>query len=244
MRRKWVALILSALGILIIYELFNNGASLFLIIVALLSLFLSSQLSEKRRNTLLIISLISFIFALFTSRLFLVVLIIITLLVIGNNLDFYELIREVFSKKRLNKYANDFVMIDFEKTEGNPAETMRNQWFGDDTTSEDTIYSWEDVNYIKLLGNTVFDLGNTLLPKEINIILIRKGVGHTKVIIPEGIAVSIDASILVGKIIVAEEEVTLLNETFKWRSKNYQTSDRKIKLVANILLGEIEVIFL
>ncbi len=244
MSRKWFTLILGLLGMLIIYELLNNSMSLFLVVVALLSLFLSNQFSEKRQNTLLVIALISFSLALFTSRLFLVLLIILALLLIGNNLDFYELIREVFSKKKLNNYSNDFIMVDFSRTDEMSAKITRNQWFGDDSKSVDIIYSWEDVNYTKLLGNTVFDLGNTLLPKEVNVILIRKGVGHTKVVIPEGIAVSLDVSILVGKITIAEEEHTLLNENFKWHSKNYQASERKIKLVANVLLGELEVIFL
>lgn len=244
MSRKWFGLILGLLGLLIIYELFNNSTSLFLIVIAVLSLFFRNQFSEKRQNTLLLIALISFSVALFTSRLFLVLLIILALLLIGNNLDFYELIREVFSKKRLSKHSNDFVMIDFGKVESKPAKIIRNKWFGDDSESVDTVYRWEDVNYTKILGNTVFDLGNTLLPKEINIILIRKGVGHTKIIIPEGIAVSLDVSILVGKITIGKTEHTLLNENFKWHSENYQVSDRKIKLVANVLLGELEVIFL
>lgn len=244
MSRKWFSLILSLLGLVIVYELFNNSTSLFLVVIGLLSLFFRKQFTEKRQNTLFLIALISFSFALFTSRLFLVLLIIFALLLIGNNLDFYELTREVFAKKKLNRQSNDFVMVDFNQVELKPAKITRNKWFGDDSESLDTIYSWEDVNYTKVLGNTVFDLGNTLLPKEVNVILIRKGVGHTKVVIPEGIAVSLDVSMLVGKITIAKEEESLLNENFKWHSKNYQSSDRKIKLVANVLLGEVEVIFL
>lgn len=244
MSRKWFSFILSLLGLIIIYELFNNSTSLFLVVVGLMSLLLRNQFSEKRQNTLLLIALISLSIALFTSRLFLVLLIVLVLLLIGNNLDFYELIREVFSKKRVNSRSNDFIMVDFDKVELNPAKITRNKWFGDDSESADKIYSWENINYTKILGNTVFDLGNTLLPKEINIILIRKGVGHTKIIIPEGIAVSLDVSLLVGKITIEQEEHTLLNENFKWYSENYQDSDRKIKLIANVLLGELEVIFL
>lgn len=244
MSRKGFGFILGLLGLIIVYELFNNRTSLFLVVIGLLSLLLRNQFSERRQNTLLLIALISLSIALFTSRLFLVLLIILILLFIGNNLDFYELTREVFSKKRLNKQANDFVMIDFDQIESKPAKVTRNKWFGDDDESADTIYSWENVNYTKILGNTVFDLGNTLLPKETNIILIRKGMGHTKIIIPEGIAVSLDVSLLVGKIMLEKEEHTLLNENFKWHSKNYEVSDRKIKIIANVLLGELEVIFL
>lgn len=244
MNRKWSGLILSLLGLIIIYELFNNSTSLFLVVIGFLSLVLRNQFSEKRQHTLLLIALISLSIALFTSRLFLALLIILVLLLIGNNLPYYELTREVFTKNRLNKYSNDFIMVDFNKIELEPAKITRNKWFGDDSESIDAIYSWKDVNYTKMIGNTVFDLGNTLLPKEVNIILIRKGTGHTKIIIPEGIAVSIDVSLLVGKITIKKEEYTLLNENFSWSSENYHASDRKIKLIANVLLGEIEVVFL
>lgn len=244
MSRKGFSFILGFLGLVIGYELFNNPTSLFLVIVGLLSLLFRKQFSEKRQNTLLLVGLISLGLALFTSRLFLVLLIVLALLLIGNNLDFYELIREVFSTKKMSSHSNDFIIVDFDQVGINAAKITQNKWFGDDSESVDTIYSWENVNYTKLLGNTVFDLGNTLLPKEVNIILIRKGVGHTKVIIPEGIAISLDVSILIGKITIQKEEHTMLNETFKWYSENYQASDRKVKLVANILLGELEVIFL
>ena len=37
------------------------------------------------------------------------------------------------------------------------------------------IYEWDDINIDLISGDTIIDLGNTLLPKEDNIIIIRKG---------------------------------------------------------------------
>lgn len=244
MNRKGSSFIIILLGLIIVYELFNNPTSLFLIVIGLLSLLLRNQFAKKRKNMFLLIAILSLSIALFTSRLFIVLIIILALLLIGNNLDFYELIREVFSKKGFNKQASDFIMVDFDKVASKPAKISRNKWFGDNNESVDSIYSWEDINYTKIMGDTVFDLGNTLLPKEVNIILIRKAAGHTKIIVPEGIAVSLDVNLLVGKIIIADKEYELLNEKFSWYSEDYQESDRKIKIVANVLLGELEVIFI
>src|SRR5699024_5235272 len=100
------------------------------------------------------------------------------------------------------------------------------------------------INFTKLIGNTIFDLGNTLLPKDNNIILIRKGIGKTKIIVPEGIAISLNISMLIGKVRIGNEEIDLKNETFHWYTDNYQENNRKIKLVSNVLIGEVEVVFL
>lgn len=135
-------------------------------------------------------------------------------------------------------------MVTFGRTKGKSAKITRNKWLGEDSDSIDSIYSWEDVNFTKAIGNSVFDLGNTLLPKGQNLILIRKAIGNTKIIIPEGIAVSLDTSLLVGNVVIKGEEYTLLNENFKWHSENYETDNRKIKIVLNVLLGDLEVIFL
>lgn len=244
MNRKGFNFILGFLGLLIVYELFNNSSSLFMILIGLASIFFKNQFSKKWQPFLLVVGFTSLLLALFTSRLFLVLIMIAGLLFIGTNLDFYLLTREVFSKKRRNKRPNDFIMVNFDKLNVKPAKITRNKWLGEDDDSTDNIYSWEDINYTKVVGNTVFDLGNTLLPKEQNIILIRKVMGQTKIIVPEGIAVSLNVSILTGKILIKQEEYTLLNENFKWHSENYEQNERKIKIVANVLLGEVEVIFL
>ena len=100
------------------------------------------------------------------------------------------------------------------------------------------------MNFTKGFGHTIFDLGNTILPKAQNVILIRKGFGNTKILVPEEVSISIDVSILLGSLIIGEEEIYMKNETFKWQSERYETNARKIKLVANVLVGEVEVIFL
>ncbi|MDN6162295.1 MAG: cell wall-active antibiotics response protein LiaF, partial [Atopostipes sp.] len=94
------------------------------------------------------------------------------------------------------------------------------------------------------IGNTTFDLGKTLLPREENIILIRQAIGKVKILIPEETAVSVDFSVSIGRIILDSTEYSLVNENFTWHSTNYYSRDRKIKIVSNLLIGELEVIFL
>ncbi len=244
MNRRWLIPLLVILSLLMVYELFNSRYSFMLILIGIVSLVFRKHLPRKWQKNSLFISILSLSLALFSSRLLLAFLVIGILLFIGENPESYGLIREVLSKKSINRKANDFIFVDFEKVEGTPAKITKNRWLGEDTNSADSIYSWEDINFSKIIGNTVFDLGNTILPKEQNIILIRKGIGNTKILIPEGIAVSIDVSMLIGKVTLKQEELTLKNETFKWQTDKYFENKRKIKIISNSLVGEFEVIFL
>lgn len=244
MNVKWSNFILALLITLIFYELFTNGLSFIFIIIGLTSIVIKRRFPRNNQTTFLLIAVLSFSAALFTSRLLVLLLGILFLLFISNHLKIFSLIREVLLGQTTKKRTNDFIMVTFDRGKVPPAKIVRNKWLGNDKESVDSIYRWEDINFTKLIGNTVFDLGNTILPKGQNIILIQKVVGNTKILIPEGIAISLDISLLTGKIRIKGEEYTLLNENFKWLSDNYQLSSRKVKVTANVLLGELEVIFL
>jgi len=243
MNRRWLVILLGVLGLFMLYEILNNSFSLFMLVIGVLALVFRHYLAKKNQNLLLIAGIGAVLLALFSNRIVLLILVVVFMLIIGEYPDLFKTIRQAISKKSDGK-TNEFIMIDFTETKENPAKTVRNPWFGDDTKTADEIYSWNDVNFTKLMGDTIFDLGNTLLPKENNIILIRKGFGHTRILVPEEVAISLDISMLLGEITINQEDIVLRNETFKWQSERYSSNERKIKLVANVLVGEVEVVFL
>lgn len=244
LNRRWLITILGILGLLMIYEIFNNSFSLFMLMIGIISLFLNSRVPREQSNNLFVVGVVAIVVALFSSRIIFAFLAIGLLVLIGENPEIFQIIKDVFSNERNLKRENSFIMVDFEKTTEPTKKISQNRWFGEDSESEDDIYSWEDINFTKLIGNTIFDLGNTILPKDNNIILIRKGIGKTKIIVPEGIAISLNISMLIGKVRIGNEEIDLKNETFHWYTDNYQENNRKIKLVSNVLIGEVEVVFL
>lgn len=235
---------LGILGLLMVYELFNNNFSLFMLVVGIGSLLLRNQASKQSQNSLLVIGILAILLSLFSSRFILAFLVVGSLLFIGENPEMFQLIRDVLTNKKEFNSQHDFVMVDFEQAKQAPAKISRNRWFGENNETEEDIYSWEDINFTKLIGNTVFDLGNTILPKENNIILVRKGIGKIKILVPEGVAISLNVSMLAGKVFIGKKEIELKNETLHWYSDNYHVSTRKIKLVSNVFLGEVEVVFL
>ena len=244
LNRRWLVIVLGVLSLLMVYEVFNNYFSLFMLMIVVVSLLLNSRAPREQSNNLLVVGVVSIVVALFSSRIVLAVLAIGLLILIGENPEIFQVIREVFSNKKNLKKENSFLMVDFEETGQPESRISRNRWIGEDSETEDDIYSWEDVNFTKLIGNTVFDLGNTILPKDSNVMLIRKGIGKTKILVPEGVAISLNISMLIGDVRVGGEEVELKNETFHWETENYHENMRKIKLISNVLIGEVEVIFL
>jgi len=244
MNKRWLIILLGVLGLFMLYEILNNSFSLLMLVIGVLALVFRSYVAKKNRGILLIAGIGAILLALFSSRVVLLILVVIFMILIGEYPDLFKTIRQALSKKSDGNTNNEFIMVDFTKNKETTAKTVRNRWFGDDTETADDIYSWNDVNFTKLMGDTIFDLGNTILPKEKNIILIRKGLGHTKILVPEEVAISLDISMLLGEITIDQDEVVLRNETFKWQSERYSTNERKIKLVANVLVGEVEVVFL
>jgi predicted membrane protein len=104
------------------------------------------------------------------------------------------------------------------------------------------VYEWDDININILAGDTIIDLGNTLLPKTDNVIMIRKGVGKTRVLVPMGVGVQIEHGAVLGNILFEEEKIDLHNESLTLYSKNFDQTTRHLKIVSNTLIGDIEVI--
>lgn len=244
MNKRWLIMLLGILGIVTIFELFNNPFSLMMLLIGAFALFLRNRVEEQGKRNLLFVSIASLILAMLSSRVLWLVLVVVLVLLVGEFSDLFRMVRQaVTDKKAANKHT-EFVMVRFNGEEQEKAKIVRNRWFGENTETADDIYSWEDINFTKVAGNTLFDLGNTILPKEQNIILIRKGIGNTKILVPEGVAISLDISLLLGELKIDQDEMTLKNETFRWKSENYSTQARKIKVVANVFVGEVEVVFL
>jgi predicted membrane protein len=244
MNKRWLIILLGILGIVMVFEILSNSFSTFMLILGVLALLFKNRVDPKNQNTVLVMGIGALVFALFSSRVVLLFLVVVLMLLIGEFPELFKTIRDAITKKKENGKGNEFVMVQFSENEQDTAEVVRNRWFGDDMESTEEIYSWQDLNFTKLMGDSIFDLGNTILPKEQNIIMIRKGFGNTKILVPEGIGISLDISMLLGELRINQEEIILKNETFKWHSDAYTKNARKIKLVANVLVGEVEVVFL
>lgn len=51
-----------------------------------------------------------------------------------------------------------------------------------------------------LAGDTIVDLGNTLLPKEDSIVIVRKGFGRTRILVPYGIGILLNMRLYMARL--------------------------------------------
>lgn len=107
-----------------------------------------------------------------------------------------------------------------------------------------TSYEWDDINLVYLGGNSIIDLGNTLVPAGEHTVLIRKVFGRVRLIIPHDIGLNLNISLLNGRILFESQSYPLTLENFRWRSPDYQHANRKLSLVVSSVMGDVEVIIL
>lgn len=133
------------------------------------------------------------------------------------------------------------IMVETAAREPKSGKRFKRAWFANERIGS-SIYEWDNINIDILSGDTIIDLGNTLLPKEDNIIIIRKGFGRTRVLVPLGVAVLLEHSTFYGNVEFETEKYQLKNESLKIYSSDYDTNLRRLKIITNTLVGDVEVI--
>lgn len=237
--------ILIGLFVWLLYQIVHNYAFILFFILAILFLILYkySPKETQRHTNYLWISLALFLASFIFTTAFWFLLALFLLFQLSSDEKLLNTMRDPLFRKKQYWRDKEFITVQWNETEANELKLYRNKWIGDDFVGKD-IFEWEDYNYQKIMGDTFFDLGNTVLPIKENVILLRKGFGDTKLFIPKDVAISLDISIVLGKLIVDDEVFDMKNETVKWQAKNYESALRKIKIVSSTLIGEVEVVYL
>lgn len=133
------------------------------------------------------------------------------------------------------------IMVKTTSSDPKAGRRFKRQWIGNQRFGSNT-YEWNDINMAIISGDTIIDLGNTLLPKDDNVVIIRKGFGRTRLLVPTGIGVMLEHSTMVGQVTFENESYQLKNESIKLYSQDYDDATRRLKVITNTLFGDVEVI--
>lgn len=118
---------------------------------------------------------------------------------------------------------------------------FKNIFYGRQETSSH-VYEWQDINIQTGVGDCIIDLSNTVLPEGISVISVRSFVGDIKVLIPYEQEVSVHYSVLSGSLtFFNESDPRLLNKSIYMQTENFDSAERKVKIVASSFIGKIEV---
>jgi predicted membrane protein len=228
-------------------------------------LFIFAIISVLRHPNFLIASVIGFILVVFggprfskthtfwsqSGRVIGVILLFLTMFsniwfwfMLGIALLFLGLSNEKTRYVQKKMHLDDVDLRIIETIEAQPKNGRRTKttFFGDETIGQNEKYEWDDININVGIGDTIIDLGNTLLPKEESIILVRKVIGRTRILVPMDVGVHIIHSTCVGKMTFDGESFELKNETMNIYSDGFDEATRHIKIATDVLIGNLEVI--
>lgn len=230
----------ALLFLLVCYQLLDSPIAVMVSILAVITLIFG--LKKERRTSFnqfqIMVSAIVLILALLINAPAIWAILIIGIVAVG--LKGIDGLRFPFMSDAQTR-KNEFLMIETVEPEQKDGRRFKRKWFSTIRIG-DTIYEWDDINMTLVSGDTIIDLGNTLLPREDNVILIRKVFGRTRVLVPVGIGVSIEHAALRGNLILDDQLIKLKNDSVKVFSEDYSTSQRRLKIVTNTLVGDLEVI--
>ncbi|MFL2028021.1 cell wall-active antibiotics response protein LiaF [Loigolactobacillus zhaoyuanensis] len=231
------AVLLITLG----WQIFSNAPSLVFLVLGVLSLHAANKSKQRRFLTSFfwLFGILSIAITLLTNPTIWLMLIVAIFFTLTQGYDWRE------HRQRLrwlpwNKKA--FHAVKTCDPNEHDGHTMQASWFGNQTIGTD-VFEWNDINLVLVAGDTIVDLGNTLLPKADNTIVIRKGVGRTRVLVPIGTAVMLDHTALIGSVTFNNKQYKMSNTALKLYSDDYDENQRRIKLLTNVFIGDLEVIF-
>ena len=221
------------------FQLFTNHHLLFLFVLGIIFVGIAVQLKNRFiRTNGIFFGILMILLSVFSTW---------GIWLAGSILIVYGL---SYGRKLIKKYFSDdsewiwkkkrYVSVKLEEP-SDRFETQRQEWIGVQKIGKDT-FEWDDINISHLMGDTIIDLGNTILPAKENVIVIRKGFGRVRILVPYGVGVMIHHHSFAGELEFEKQSYTLSNESIQLYSKDYQRTSKRVKIYTTIVAGKIEVI--
>lgn len=123
------------------------------------------------------------------------------------------------------------------------AKIEKTSWF-QAQLSQDSSYTFEDVHDTSMFGDTVINLTQTILSDNSPIIVLHKGFGDVRILVPLEIGVVLSSHTLYGNVFFEQEDYHLRNAKLTMYSRNYATATKKLKIVTTVYIGNVEVVYL
>ncbi|WP_196246256.1 cell wall-active antibiotics response protein LiaF [Lacticaseibacillus zhaodongensis] len=235
-RVRFFIIIEAALFLMLAYQIISNPATLVFSILAVLSLVWANSLHRGNflKTPLLLFGTIALVVTVFINPTawWMIMVAILAILFAGRG--------SISSSGLMPWFRKQFVSV---RTtgDGDKGTDGRRPWFGDFVIGQ-SVFEWEDVNISILTGDTIVDLGNTILPRRDNVVMIRKGFGKTRVLVPIGVGIELNHSALVGKVDFGGAQHILRNETLHLYSDDYESAPRHLRIVTSAIIGDLEVV--
>lgn len=136
---------------------------------------------------------------------------------------------------------NEAVVFDVE--EDTKIRQEKTRWIGDLQHFSKQSRGYRDLNVIRVFGNDTLHLEEVAICNWDNVVIIRKGFGNTKIILPIDLELHLQINTLYGDLKFLDLPVRKMrNETIDIETAHYRRSYRSVKIVLVGIVGDVEVI--
>ena len=120
----------------------------------------------------------------------------------------------------------------------------KNRWFGNlHHFSSYQTCRFDDINLFRLMGKDTIHLEHVILSNHDNVIILRKLVGTTRIIVPVDVEVSLSVNSLYGDLTFFDQSKRALrNEQFDQDTRDYLKSTKSVKILLTTMVGDVEVV--
>ncbi|MFS9315022.1 cell wall-active antibiotics response protein LiaF [Streptococcus infantis] len=120
----------------------------------------------------------------------------------------------------------------------------KNRWFGNlHHFSSYQTCRFDDINLFRLMGKDTIHLEHVILSNHDNVIILRKLVGTTRIIVPVDVEVSLSVNSLYGDLTFFDQpKRSLRNEQFHQETRDYLKSPKSVKILLTTMVGDVEVV--
>ena len=219
------ACLLTGALIMMVSEHFSR----FLLILLLFLLLIRYYTGRQGNNLILVAVSILFFFIIMLNPF--VILAIFVALIYSLFLLYPMMSQE---REETNLVFEDVVTVKKEK----------NRWFGNlHHFSSYQTCRFDDINLFRLMGKDTIHLEHVILSNHDNVIILRKLVGTTRIIVPVDVEVSLSVNSLYGDLtFFYQPKRALRNEQFHQETRDYLKSPKSVKILLTTMVGDVEVV--
>ena len=207
----------------------SENFSRFLLMLLLFLLLIRYYTGKQGNNLILVAVSILFFFIIMLNPF--VILAIFVALIYSLFLLYPMMTQE---REETNLVFEDVVTVKKEK----------NRWFGNlHHFSSYQTCRFDDINLFRLMGKDTIHLEHVILTNHDNVIILRKIVGTTRIIVPIDVEVSLSVNSLYGDLTFLDQpKRALRNEQFHQETRDYLKSPKSVKIFLTTMVGDVEVV--
>ncbi|EMA6342039.1 cell wall-active antibiotics response protein LiaF [Bacillus cytotoxicus] len=213
---------------------FEPGGLIFAFIMIMFGRHYRKKNRYVRGNVFLFIGGLVFLFFLFSSAAF-VLVVFACLAFIG-----YRLIQGQQKQQAVQVQIKEKGYIDEDKPIYRSEPYLKNMMVGN-VRMMDHIYELEDINVQYGVCDVEMDLTTAMIPEGETVIVIRGVIGNIRLYVPYDIELSLNHSVIVGRVLLPGHEETGLNRNVTFKTEQYREAPRRIKIISSLVVGDTEV---